>query len=130
MPKQRREGGLGARERQIMDTIYQLGEASVSEILAKLPDPPSYSAVRTMVRLLETKGLLRHHQDGIRYIYRAAHSREAAKRHALKHLMQTFFAGSPTDTVAAILHPSVAELTDDDIHRLERLIQEARQKGK
>lgn len=130
MPKPHQQEGLGARERQIMDTIYQLGEASVSDILAKLPDPPSYSSVRTMVRLLETKGLLRHRQNGTKYIYRPAHSREAAKRRALKHLMQTFFAGSATDAVAAILHPSVARLTDDDIQRLEQLIQEARQKGK
>ncbi len=66
-----------------MDTIYQLGEASVSEILAKLPDPPSYSSVRTMVRLLETKGFLRHRQDGTKYVYRPAHSRDAAMRRAL-----------------------------------------------
>jgi predicted transcriptional regulator len=113
-----------------MDTIYQLGEASVSDILARLPDPPSYSSVRTMVRLLETKGLLRHRQDGTKYRYRPVHSREAAMRRALKHLMQTFFAGSAADAVAAILHPSVAKLTDDDIERLEQLIREARQKGK
>jgi len=110
--------------------VYQLGEASVSEILAKLPDPPSYSAVRTMVRLLESKGLLKHRPNGTRYVYRAAHSRDAAMRQAVRHLMQTFFAGSATDTVAAILHPSVAKLTDDDIQRLEGLIQEARNKGK
>lgn len=130
MPKQHQRDGLGARERQIMDTIYRLGEASVAEILAQLPDPPSYSSVRTMVRLLEAKGLLKHRQDGTRYVYRPAHSREAAKRQALKHLMQTFFGGSATDAVAAILHPSVARLTDDDITRLEQLIHEARQEGK
>src|SRR4051794_6281389 len=107
MPRRHGLGGLGARERQIMDVIYQLGEASVAEVLAKLPDPPTYSAVRTMIRLLETKGLLRHRQVGTKYVYRPAHSREAAKRSALKHLMQTFFAGSATDAVAAILHPSV-----------------------
>ena len=80
MPKPHPHEGLGARERQIMDAIYQLGEASVSDILAKLADPPSYSSVRTMVRLLETKGLLRHRQNGTKYVYRPAHSREAAKR--------------------------------------------------
>jgi predicted transcriptional regulator len=120
---------LGARERQIMDAIYRLGEASVGEVLAELPDPPTYSAVRTMVRLLEGKGLLRHRQVGTKYVYRPAHSREAAKRSALKHLMQTFFGGSAADAVAALLDPAVAKLSDDDIQRLERLIQEARQEG-
>ena len=130
MPRQHQRGGLGARERQIMDAIYQLGEASVADVLAKLPDPPSYSAVRTMIRLLEKKGLLRHRQVGTKYVYRPAQSREAARRSALKHLLQTFFAGSAADAVAAILHPSVTKLTDDDIERLEQLIHEARQKGK
>ena len=130
MPKRSSPGALGARERQIMDVVHQVGEASVSDILAKLPDPPSYSAVRTMVRLLESKGFLTHRQEGTRYVYRAAQARDAAMRQAVRHLMQTFFGGSATDAVAAILHPSVAELTDDDIHRLEGLIQQARDKGK
>jgi predicted transcriptional regulator len=130
MPKQQKRGGLGARERQIMDAIYQIGEASVADVLAKLPDPPTYSAVRTMIRLLEKKGLLRHRQAGAKYVYRPTQSRDLAKRSALRHLLQTFFAGSATDAVAAILHPSVTKLTDDDIARLEQLIQEARTKGK
>lgn len=119
---------LGARERQIMDVIYQLGEASVADVLAKLPDPPSYSAVRTMIRLLESKGHLKHRQDGTKYVYRASRSPEVAKRSALKHLMQTFFGGSATEAVAALLHPSVAKLSDDDINRLEQLIHDARRK--
>lgn len=126
MPRQHRRGGLGAREQQILDTVYQLGEASVAEVLAKLSDPPSYSSVRTMIRSLEAKGLLRHRQDGSRYVYRPARSREAAMRSALRHLMQTFFAGSAASVVEAILHPSVARLTADEIERLERLIQQAR----
>jgi BlaI family transcriptional regulator, penicillinase repressor len=130
MPRQHQRGGLGARERQIMDAIHQTGEASVADVLAKLPDPPSYSAVRTMIRLLEKKGLLRHRQVGTKYVYRPVQSPEVAKRSALRHLLQTFFAGSATDAVAAILHPSVTNLTDDDILRLEELIHEARQKGK
>jgi predicted transcriptional regulator len=113
-----------------MDAIYQIGEASVADVLAKLPDPPTYSAVRTMIRLLEKKGLLRHHQAGARYVYRPTQSRDVAKRSALRHLLQTFFAGSATDAVAAILHPSVTKLTDDDMARLDELIQEARNKGK
>jgi predicted transcriptional regulator len=130
MPKQHHQGGLGARERQIMDAIYRLGEASVADVLTALPDPPSYSAVRTMIRLLETKGLLRHRRSGTKYIYSPAHSREVAKRSALKHLMQTFFGGSAADTVAAILHPSLATLSDAEVERLEQLIHEAREKGK
>ena len=113
-----------------MDAIYQSGEASVADVLERLPDPPSYSAVRTMIRLLETKGLLRHRQVGTKYVYRPVQSPEAAKRWALQHLMRTFFGGSATDAVAAILHPSVTKLTDDDIQRLEQLIDEARRRGK
>jgi predicted transcriptional regulator len=130
MPRQHQRGGLGARERQIMDAIHQIGEASVADVLAKLADPPTYSAVRTMIRLLEKKGLLRHRQVGTKYVYRPAQSREVVTRLAIRHLLQTFFAGSATDAVAAILHPSVTKLTDDDMERLEELIHEARQKGK
>ncbi len=130
MSRPHQDAGLGARERQIMDAIYRLGEASVADVLATLPDPPTYSTIRTMIRLLESKGLLRHRQVGTKYVYRPAHSREAAKRSALKHLMQTFFGGSAADTVAAILDPSVTTLTDNDIQRLEQLIQDARQEDK
>ena len=130
MPKQIHQGGLGARERQIMDAIYELGEASVADVLAKLADPPSYSAVRTMIRALESKGLLKHRQENTKYIYRPAHSPEAAKQSALKHLMQTFFGGSAAGVVEAILDPSVSKLSDDDVERLEKLIQQVRNKEK
>lgn len=121
---------LGARERQIMDAIYESGEASVGQVRSKLPDPPSYSAVRTMIRLLESKGLLQHRAVGTKYVYRPVRSREAASRSALKSLLQTFFGGSASDAVAAILHTSAAKLTDDEVARLQRLIVEAREKGK
>ncbi len=130
MPRKHQTSGLGARERQIVDAIYQLGEASVAEVLANLTDPPSYSAVRTMVRLLETKGLLRHRQIGTRYVYRPTRSRESASRSALTHVMETFFGGSATDAVAAILDVSASRLTDDDLGRLEQLIDQARREGK
>lgn len=130
MPKKHFQHGLGARERQIMDAIYQLGEGSVAEVLARLPDPPSYSAVRTMIRVLEKKGHLTHRQDGTRYVYRPARSPETAKRSALKHLVQTFFSGSATDAVAALLSSSAARLSDDEVARLEELIRQARQKGR
>jgi predicted transcriptional regulator len=122
--------GLGARERQIMDAVYRLGEASVADVRAELADPPSYSSVRTMIRSLEAKGLLRHRQEGIRYVYRPAHSREAAKTSALRNLMRTFFAGSAAAAVEAILDPSVAKLSDDDLDRLEKLIRQARDQEK
>ena len=130
MPRQNLQGGFGARERQIMDAVYRLGEASVADVLAGLADPPTYSAVRTMIRGLERKGLLQHRQDGTKYVYRPVRSRDAARRSALKHLLQTFFADSATDAVAAILHSSAARLSDAEIDRLEQLIDEARQKGK
>lgn len=128
MAKQDPRAGLGARERQIMDAIYRLGEASVADVLAALTDPPTYSSVRTMIRSLEAKGLLKHRREGVKYVYRPAHSREAVKTSALKNLMQTFFAGSAAAAVEAILDSSVAKLSDDDLDRLERLIRQARGK--
>jgi predicted transcriptional regulator len=130
MPRKHLPGGLGARERQILDAIYQLGEASVAQVLAKLSDPPSYSAVRTMIRVLEKKGLLRHRQIGTKYVYRPTRTRESASRSALRHLMQTFFGGSATDAVAAILDVSASKLTDGDLDLLEQRIDQARREGK
>jgi predicted transcriptional regulator len=120
---------LGRRERQIMDAVFELGEASVADVRANLPDPPSYSAVRTMIRHLESKRLLRHRRDGNRYVYRPTQSPETARRSALRHLLKTFFQGSPTDAVAAILDVTGEKLTDADLARIESLIDQARQKG-
>ncbi len=113
-----------------MDVIYELGEASVGDVLARLSDPPSYSAVRTMIRLLESKGHLRHRREGMKYVYRPTRSRDLASRSALKHLMKTFFGGSAPEAVAAILDVSSDELTDEDIERIEQLIGNARREGK
>ncbi|MBL8850720.1 MAG: BlaI/MecI/CopY family transcriptional regulator [Planctomycetaceae bacterium] len=129
MGKRKSARDLGRRERQIMDVIFQLGEASVSDVLDKLPDPPSYSAVRTMIRLLEAKGFLRHRQEGNRYLYRPTQSHGTASRSALQHLLATFFGGSATDAVAAILDISADEMTTDDLKRMEMLIEQARQDG-
>lgn len=120
---------LGRRERQIMDTIYQLGEASVNDVRERLPDPPSYSAVRTVMRILEEKGYLRHRRVKTKYVYRPTQSREAASRSALRHLLNTFFAGSATDAVAAILDAESNRLSDEDLKRIKRLIDEARREG-
>ena len=130
MPSKHHSDGLGARERQIMEVIYQLEEASVGDVLERLADPPSYSAVRTMIRVLEKKGLLRHRQVGTKYVYRPKTSRESASRSALRHVLQTFFGGSATDAVAAILDDSASRLTPNDLERLERLIEQARKEGK
>lgn len=121
---------LGRRERQIMDVVYQLGEGSVGEVREGLADPPSYSAVRTMIRLLESKGFLTHRRDGTRYVYRPTQSKEKARRSALRHMLKTFFSGNPTDAVAAILDVSAGDLTEEDLKRIERMIDEAREAGR
>src|SRR5438128_478613 len=94
---------LSRRERQIMDVIYRRGRATAAEVLEELPDPPSYSAVRALLRLLEEKGHVKHEQDGPRYVFTPTVTRERARRSALKHVVRTFFDGSATDAVAALL---------------------------
>jgi predicted transcriptional regulator len=128
------EGGLyvdlSRRERQIMDSVYRRGRATVAEILVDLPDPPSYSAVRAMVGKLEEKGHLRHEADGPRYVYSASHPREAARETALRRLLRTFFDGSPTRAVAAVLDLSGDDLSEADLDELETLIDEAKRRGR
>jgi predicted transcriptional regulator len=121
---------LARRERQIMDAIHRLGEASVGEVLEQLDDPPSYSSVRTMIRYLESKGLLKHRQDGKRYVYSATQSRASASRTALRKLVDVFFSGSASDTVAALLDLNSNKLSSDELDRITRLIQKARSEGK
>jgi predicted transcriptional regulator len=121
---------LSRRERQIMDVIYALQEASVNQVLERLPSPPSYSAVRALLRVLEKKGHLVHRQDGPRYIYAPTLPRERARRSALKHLLQTFFDDSAEDAVAALLDISEDNLTAEDYRRLMELIQKARKEGR
>jgi predicted transcriptional regulator len=121
---------LGRRERQIMDAVYRLGRASVAEVRAQLPDPPSYSAVRGMLNLLEEKGHLSHEQDGLRYVYLPTVAREQARRSALRHMVQTFFGGSPERAVAALLDMSSADLSAADRARLAKLLAQARMEGR
>jgi predicted transcriptional regulator len=121
---------LGGRERQIMDAIHRIGEASVSDVLKSIPDPPSYSSVRTMMRLLEAKGFLKHRRVGMKYVYRSAEAPDRARRSALQHLMKTFFSGSPTDAVAAVLDLSGDKLSGEDLDRLAKLIDDARREGR
>jgi predicted transcriptional regulator len=121
---------LSRRERQMMDIIYTRGQASATEVMESLPDPPSYSAVRALLRVLEEKGHLRHKQDGQRYVYSPTVERERAKRSALRRVLQTFFDDSAEDAVAALLDISQERLSDDELKRMENLIKQARREGR
>jgi len=113
-----------------MDVLYSRGRATAAEILEQIPDPPSYSAVRAMLRILEEKGHIRHEQDGARYVFLPTMTRDKAKRSALRHLLQTFFDGSAEQAVATLLDLSSSKLSDADLDRLADLIQKARAGGK
>lgn len=129
MAKKPAEEPLGHRERQIMDAVYQFGEASVGDVLNVIPDPPSYSAIRKMLAVLERKGLLKHRREGTKYIYRPTTSRASASRSAVERLLSTFFSGSTPDAVNAILDVSSKDMSDDDFNRLRKMIDDARKKG-
>jgi BlaI family penicillinase repressor len=113
------------RERQIVEAVYRLGEASVSQARAALPDSPSYSAVRAMLNLLVSKKVLVHRQEGKRYLYRPLAPKAKVGCSALKELVRNFFGGQPTDAVAAIIDGSAGRLKADDLARIKRLIEEA-----
>lgn len=119
---------LGRRERQIVEVVFRLGRATVADVLAELPDPPSYSSVRAMLRILETKGHLKHEQDGPRYVYLPAMPQEKARRSVLRHMVNTFFGGSAVQAAAALLESEDATMSDGDLQRLRRLIARARTK--
>jgi predicted transcriptional regulator len=120
---------LSRRERQIVDILYTQGRATAAEVQAALPDPPSYSAVRAMLRILEDKGHVRHEQEGPRYVYLPTLARERAKRSALKHVLHTFFDGSAEQAISALLDQSDTRLSDRELDRLAKLIDEARKTG-
>ena len=121
---------LSRRERQIMDVIYSRGQATAAEVQEGLPDPPSYSAVRAMLRLLEEKGYLRHEQDGPRYVFKPVIGREKASKSALKQMLETFFDGSTEQAVAALLNLSKSKLSDEELDRLSKMIEAARKEGR
>lgn len=121
---------LGRRERQIMDVIYRRSRASVTEVLAELPDPPTYSAVRGMLRLLEEKGFVRHEQEGLKYVYVPADDTRQVRANALQHMVKTFFGGSPEQAVAALLEMSDSKLSVRDKQYLSQLIKKAQQEGR
>jgi predicted transcriptional regulator len=123
------KGGLSRREREIMDALYRLGQATVGEVLEQIPEPPSYSAVRATLRVLEDKGHVRHKQDGPRYLYLPTVAQEKARRAALKHLVGTFFNGSAEQAVVALLQLSDGKLSQEDLDRLAERVREARTEG-
>ncbi|HEX4227466.1 MAG TPA: BlaI/MecI/CopY family transcriptional regulator [Bryobacteraceae bacterium] len=121
---------LSRRERQIMDVLYRLGRATAAEIQQSIPDPPSYSAVRAMLRVLEEKKHIRHEEKDLRYVFVPIVPRDKARRSAIRHLLDTFFEGSPEQAVATLLDVSSRSLSAEDYDRLAALIEKARQEGR
>lgn len=121
---------LTRRERQIMDVLHRRGQATAAEVRAALPDPPGYSSVRKLLEILESKGHVRHHIDGPRYVYRPAQAPERARRSALRQLLDTYFAGSPAHVVAALLELEGPEITDAELDRIAALAADAKREGR
>ncbi len=121
---------LSRRERQIMDIIYQKGEATVAEVRGSLPNPPSYSSVRALLTVLENKSFLKHKEEGRRYVYFPTIALERVKRSALKHLMETFFEDSAEGVITALLDLRGVELSQEELERITRLIEEAKTEGR
>lgn len=130
MARPRKLAGLSRRERQILEILYRLGEATAAQLRDALPDPPSDSAVRTHLRILEEKGHVQHGQDGPRYIYRPTVSRESMGRTALGGVLANFFAGKGEEMVAALLDLKDGELDDEELRRMARMIERARKEGR
>jgi predicted transcriptional regulator len=120
---------LTRRERQIMDILFRRGRATAAEVMEELPGEPSYSTVRTQLRVLEEKGHVRHEEDGVRFIYAPAVTRQAARKSALRHLVETFFDGSPEKAVAALLGGEGSKLTDEQLDRIADMIDKTRREG-
>ena len=120
---------LTRRERQIMDILYRRGRATAADVMEDLSGEPNYSTVRTQLRVLEEKRHVRHEEQGHRYVYLPAVPRHAARKSALKHLVETFFDGSAEQAVAALLGGEASRLSDEDLDRIGRLIQKARKDG-
>lgn len=121
---------LGRRERQILDVVYRLGSATVAQVRAELPDPPSYSAVRGMLNLLRDKGHLRHVADGLRYVYLPVVDPAQASRSALSHVVRTFFGGSTAEAASALFDLPEGRLSKEELAQLSRLVQQALKEGR
>jgi predicted transcriptional regulator len=117
---------LSRRERQIMDILYQRGRVSAQEILEAMPDPPTYSAVRAKLRVLEEKGHVRHEAEDLRYVYIPTLTRDTARRSALRHMLSTFFENSVEDAVAALVDLSATRLSRAELDRIAELIEQAK----
>ncbi|MCU1340187.1 MAG: putative transcriptional regulator [Bryobacterales bacterium] len=122
--------GLSRRERQLLDILYTRGRATAAEIQTALPDPPSYSATRALLRILEQKGHIRHESDGPRYVFLPRISRQKARAIALKHMLATFFDGSAAEAAAALVDGSAAKLSPAELDQLQALIDRARKENK
>jgi predicted transcriptional regulator len=121
---------LGRRERQIMEVVYRLGRVTAAEVRANLPKPPSYSAVRAMLRWLEDKGHLSHDREGVRHVYYPTVPRDEIRESAMQHVLLTFFAGSTTAAMAALLDAAEEPPSEDELDALERMIVRARERGR
>ena len=124
------EQHLSRRERQIMDVLHAKSQATAAEVLAALPAPPGYSAVRALLSILEEKGHVRHRREGARYVYVPRTSPEIARRSALKRVVSTFFQGSVAQAMAALLETADTELSDTELTRLQQLIKKTRKEGR
>jgi len=129
-PTKKDSSKLGRRERQILEIVFRLEEAAVGDVRDQMSDPPAYDSVRTMLRILESKGYVKHRSEGTKYVYRPTQSRSAASKSALTHLMNTFFENSVADTMAAAFDLKSDDLTEDELSRLESLIANARKEGR
>ena len=125
-----REHHYSRRERQIMDVLHEKEAAAAAEIRAALPNPPSYSTVRALLRILEDKGHIKHRQDGARYVYLPCVSRDIASRSALKRLVSTFFQGSTMQAMSALLETADTQLSDAEMDKLRQIIKQAKEKGR
>ncbi|MBW3565100.1 MAG: BlaI/MecI/CopY family transcriptional regulator [Acidobacteria bacterium] len=125
-----RRAEFSKREKEIMDVIYRRGTATAAEVHEEMAEPPSYSAVRATLRILEEKGHLRHEDDGVRYVYAPTMTRSRASKNALEHLVSTFFDDSAEKVVAALLDSRKRDLSDEDLEKLEAMIAEARREGR
>lgn len=121
--------GLTRRERHIMDILFRLGRATAEDVMHAMPDEPSYSTVRTQLRVLEEKGHVRHEEHGRRYVYMPAVARSAARKSALRHLVDTFFDGSTEKVVAALLGGDASKLTDEELNRIAEIVKKAKKEG-
>src|SRR2546423_11045979 len=121
---------LSRRERQIMDHLFRVGRATTADVLEGMPDPPSYSAVRAMLRTLEEKGHVRHEEEGRAYVYLPTAKRESARRTALSHLLRTFFDNSAEQAMAALLDLKGTEMSEAELDRVAELIEQAKLEGR